>query len=367
MADGPGWGEGERLLAEVHRMLLRLAGRVPDEVLPALRELLGNGDLRYLPDAVSVATVQYAVPITPADKELLARILIVLDTPGGEPQLYDEVPVAAQPPPARPFRFLPVPPAVAVRAADRISSRLDLTGGGDPFDLTDLPADLAPLADLASELTDQLDDRALDNLSLADGVRGIWRSWRLGASDTARRVYLVELGSGVPAWEVTQEAQDALSMKGEQAPQVEAFWTGEPLTDYHRAALAGAALLWTPEAGRVRVALGAEQLTDLIRSGAPRVPVPERRMLAERLAAGAAVPGRAERLPDLIEPGRGEVVPGGYRTDGRWVWPEALGYYLTEYGVAPPRELTEALAAGGAPTPASQVAVFRAGLALSGR
>ncbi|MEV4812320.1 hypothetical protein [Micromonospora avicenniae] len=369
MTDDPGWDEGERLLAEVHRMLLRLAGRVPDEVLTTLRELLGHGDLRYLPDTVSVATVQHAVPITPADKELLARILIVLDVPGGEPQLYDEVPVAAQPPPAGPFRFLPVPPAVAAQAAERISGRLDLTGGSDPFDLTELPADLAHLADLAPELTDQADDRAVDNLSLAEGVRGIWRTWRLGASgsDPARRVYLVELGPGVPAWDVTQEAQDALTMKGEQAPQVEAFWAGEPLTAYHRAALAGAALLWAPNADRVRVALREEQLADLVRSGSPRLPVGERGTLAERLAAGAAVPGRAERLPDLVEPGRGVVVPGGYRTDGRWVWPEALGYYLTEYGVAPPGELTEAPPAGGPPTPAGQVAVFRAGLALSGR
>ncbi|TYB95960.1 hypothetical protein FXF53_23290 [Micromonospora sp. WP24] len=368
MTDGTGWDDASQFFADVHRMLTRLAGRVPDEMLTRLRELFGSGDLRYLPDAVSVAAVELDVPLTPADRDLLAHILDVLDVPGGKPQLFDRVPVAADPSAVGPFRFLPVRPAVLVEAGPRVPPRLDLTGG-DPDDLTDLPPELRSLADLANRLTDSSDDTAMVTLTIEPGVMGVWRAWRVGTDHdaTGRPVYLAEVAPGVPAWDLAYDTQRSLAEDGDPAPQVEVWWTGDALPAYHRLALAGAALLWTPEAGRARVALGEEQLADLVRAAAPRVPVPERRMLAERLAGGAAVPGRAERLPDLVEPGRGEVVPGGYRTDGRWVWPEALGYYLTEYGVAPPRELTEALAAGGATTPASQVAAFRASLALSGR
>ena len=88
-------------------------------------------------------------------------------------------------------------------------------------------------------------------------------------------------------------------------------------------------------------------------------------MLADRLSAGIPVPDSRHRLPDLVEPGRGESVPGGYRTDGRWMWPEALGYYLAEYGLALPREVTEALLTPPGPAPVGQVALFRAGLALA--
>ncbi|MEE6263188.1 hypothetical protein [Plantactinospora sonchi] len=367
MSDEFGWNAGERLLAEVHRMLLRLAGRLPDEMLPALRALLGTGDLRYLPDAVSVATVQYAVPVTPADKELLDRILILLDVPGDEPQLFDRVPVAEQPPAPGPFRFLPVPPEVAARAADRIPERLDLTNGEAELPLTDLPTDLAYLEDLARELTDQVDVRAVDYLSIEEGVRGVWRTWRLpvDGTDPGRRVYLVELDSAVPAWEVTYELQKELTDQGERAPQVESFWTGEPLGGYHRAALAGAALLMASDNGRVRLALTGEQLTALVRAEAARVPVEDRPALADRLAAGVPVPGRFDPLPDLVEPGRGTVVPGGHRTDGRRVWPEALGYYLTGYGVAPPRDLLDELTGDDGSRAVDQVALFRAGLALT--
>lgn len=367
MSDTFGWDAGEQLLAEAHRMLLRLAGRLPDEMLPALRALLGTGDLRYLPDAVSVATVQYDVPVTPADKELLDRILVMLDVPGDEPQLFDRVPVAEQPPTPGPFRFLPVPPALAARAADRIPERLDLTNGEAELPLTDLPADLAHLEDLARELTDPVDVRAVDRLSIEDGVRGVWRTWRLPADGTGpgRRVYLVELDPGVPAWEVTYEVQREATTEAEPAPQVESFWTGEPLGGYHRAALAGAALLLAADNGRVRLALTGEELADLVRAEAPRVPVAERATLADRLAAGVPVPGRFDPLPDPVDPGRGAAVPGGHRTDGRWVWPEALGYFLTGYGVAPPRDLLDELAGREGAVAVDEVALFRAGLTLT--
>jgi hypothetical protein len=53
------------------------------------------------------------------------------------------------------------------------------------------------------------------------------------------------------------------------------------------------------------------------------------------LSAGRLVLSTAEREADRLDPGRGDVVPIGFRTDGAWVWSEAIGYYLQAHGVAP--------------------------------
>jgi hypothetical protein len=41
------------------------------------------------------------------------------------------------------------------------------------------------------------------------------------------------------------------------------------------------------------------------------------------------------RAVDPLTPDKGRVVPLNYRTDGVWVWQEALAYYLRGHGVAP--------------------------------
>ena len=45
----------ERIFRGVHRLLLRLAGRVPDELLTHARSMLAEGDLPYLPDTLTGA------------------------------------------------------------------------------------------------------------------------------------------------------------------------------------------------------------------------------------------------------------------------------------------------------------------------
>jgi hypothetical protein len=61
--------------------------------------------------------------------------------------------------------------------------------------------------------------------------------------------------------------------------------------------------------------------------GRLRIPDPVRR---ERLAVRAT-----GRMVDPLDPSGGPVVPLGYRTDGTWVWQEALAYYVRSRGVAP--------------------------------
>lgn len=48
---------------------------------------------------------------------------------------------------------------------------------------------------------------------------------------------------------------------------------------------------------------------------------------------------------DAVEPGRGHVVPGSFRTDGEWIWSDAHAYYLVQHGIALPDEFQAHLVA----------------------
>jgi hypothetical protein len=65
----------------------------------------------------------------------------------------------------------------------------------------------------------------------------------------------------------------------------------------------------------------------------------ERRPILDYLRAGAVVMMVGGLGLDVFEPGRGRVVPMGTRTDGEWVWSDAVPYYLEQHGVAPEPEL----------------------------
>jgi len=64
----------------------------------------------------------------------------------------------------------------------------------------------------------------------------------------------------------------------------------------------------------------------------------ERHRLTAYLRAGAPILTTTALQPDLIDPARGKVVGASFRTDGTWVWSEALAYYVGAYGLAPEDE-----------------------------
>lgn len=227
-----------RLYGGVHRLLLRLAGQVPDELLTRARTMLAVGDLSYLPETLTTAALEYGVPLTSQELGLLREVFVALGIEG-EPAGIDRVATTDTTPDATPatdasapeHRFSPdsaEPP--------RIPAGLDLTEG--------VPAEVAGLED---ELFDLHDHLVVDALSEHTGVVAILRAWRSG-SEGRRRIYLAEVDPGVMAWELTLEAQTELRQLGENDPQVEVYWTGDDLPPYHRAARAAATVLWRRQA-----------------------------------------------------------------------------------------------------------------------
>jgi hypothetical protein len=46
-------------------------------------------------------------------------------------------------------------------------------------------------------------------------------------------------------------------------------------------------------------------------------------------------------IADVMDNRRHAVVPMNFRTDGHWVWADAVAYYLRTYGLAPDADLLE--------------------------
>lgn len=64
----------------------------------------------------------------------------------------------------------------------------------------------------------------------------------------------------------------------------------------------------------------------------------DRARLSAFLDGGQLVMRTTAKASDAFDPDSGKVVPLSYATDGIWIWPCAASYYLTKYGIAPPRE-----------------------------
>jgi hypothetical protein len=92
----------------------------------------------------------------------------------------------------------------------------------------------------------------------------------------------------------------------------------------------------------------------------------ERERAARFLRDGTVVLRSLGLDVDAVEPGRGPVVPGSFRTDGEWIWSDAHAYYLVQHGIALPDEFQSHLAACQyrCPVPAADSVQQAAGLLL---
>ncbi|MBL7253235.1 hypothetical protein JKJ07_02815 [Actinoplanes sp. LDG1-01] len=184
-----------------------------------------------------------------------------------------------------------------------------------------------PLLDLAGrDLGDDEDRAAVAAVKAQPGSVALWRSWRV-AEPPPQRVYVVETSGPAPALEA------------------QVYAPGHKLSAETRAARNSGALLWTARPVRpIRIARvfddGGGFTSDHLR-------LRDCQPILDYLDGGAPVLGTEGRLPDVVEPGRGEVVPMSYRTDGQWLWTDSVAYYLRVYGLAPETDLLAHIRASG--------------------
>jgi hypothetical protein len=320
-----------------HHLLLRCAGRLPDELTSAARLWLAREHGIEVAEAVGYAAVSGRLTLSASDLALLDGTLAeagqdIVELAG----LAGVGRAGAEDDPMPRYGMAPLGPSLLAGYPGEPPYCLDLTADGHHPDSLDA-VDAAAIAALA-----EMPDAAVP-------VVGLWRTWRYPARRTPwpapKRLYLVQLDTPDEAWlpVCTERLQQALRAADEPHPQVEVFADAARLPVYQRTALAFGALLWMARPARpVRVAT-LYDTTD--RDGEPGF-APDHPLLAgqERdavlgyLAAGTPLLASTAVLDDVTRAHPGPV-PVTFRTDGAWVWTDAVEYYLAQHGLCPDPDL----------------------------
>lgn len=247
--------------------------------------------------------------------------------------------------------FAPVEPEILATSGEHVPRRIDATAG-----------------ELAYE--DDVDRLVRGIVDGRSEARGLWRSWRY--SDPGKlaggcRAYLVEVAAGTsPA---TSSALVRTVAQAGDGALVAVFATGADLPPEQRAARACSALLWAARSpGPIWVARVFDSVD--VQAGPafapdhPRITdAAERECVLEYLRAGGLLVGTPAQMEDVVEPGRGRVVPVNLRTDGSWIWSDAVTYHLARYSLAPDDDLLNHIRGSRMPD-VDGAALFRAAMAL---
>jgi hypothetical protein len=313
-----------------HRLLLRLAGSLPDELISEARTWLAEGGQVDVAQAVGFAAATGRVPVAAADAVLMAA---ELRAAGEEAELIDGLErldeTAGTP---LPWIFTPFDPRDP-----------ELGDHPGPVDLT------SPDEAASAEAADRV---VATEAQEEDGLLAVWRSWRAPADGSPwpapRRVFVVQAGPRLPADElaaVTSRFQDALSAAGEECPQVEVCGAGTPVPEYQSSACANAALVWAAEpAEPVRLARVFDAVDartgPMFAEDHPLIEdFDEISRLLDYLGRGLPVLTTSATMADVLDPEAPDLVPLTFRTDGQWIWTDTISYYLERYGLAPEPEL----------------------------
>ncbi|MGH3663998.1 MAG: hypothetical protein ACRDTU_15905 [Micromonosporaceae bacterium] len=307
--------------AELHQVVLRIAGWACDETVHTLRDWLARDRTVDVARAVLFTALSNRIPVTPQDAATLNEAAAGSDVEG----LLDVVPD-----PQLPLHTMsPVHPA---EQSGGVPHCLDLTGNPEEYDDVDRTA-VAAATDMA-------------------GFTGLWRTWRLPGFATSwpppRRVYLMQVAGDKPDLLPGHAAgmQSTLVAAGETFPQVEVFTEAENLPPYQRAALGWSALLATADpAPPIQIAGLFDAVEDTggpgFSSTRPRLDGEERDRVLCYFDAGTALLPTTALMVDVLDDARRPVVPMGFRTDGQWVWSDATAYFLRRHGIAPDTELLD--------------------------
>jgi hypothetical protein len=307
--------------ADLHLLLLGLAGRVRDDGLTEMRLRLADEETQEMVFLLAALLDEAAgrIGLTAAEDRLVRHLLREYDV---APGLADRVPRIGVPP--SPYRF-----------GDR--------------DGNEIPGDGRQTR------TDAADAVAIEVGQRVGGLNAIWRVFRHSGDEPARRIYLVEAEPDVDLGGLAGEMSHALAESAEDAPQVEVFAEGTPLPPYHEAALRGATLVWAAFDISIKLARafdGADAREGpFFHPGHPRLSGDDRERVLRYLRGGEAVLDVPGALDDVLDPGRVEAVPTRFHSDGWWVWPEAAAYYLERHGLAPEPDLVAHALTGPAEPP----------------
>lgn len=317
----------EEQAGRFHELLLRLAGRLPDDLLARAREWLAEGRPAEVADVVAAATRAGLFAPTPPDRDLIGAHL--RDTDGPLPA--DDVRAAVVS-----WQFAPLLP----RDGEPVPVALDLTAGEAPPGARNDPAD-------------EVAQRAVAE---SPGSVALWRAWRAPSEihpDIAP-VFLVQSTAPVTRLAaITASLQAALREANVESPQVEVFGIDEPLPPYQRLARGRSALLWAARpAAEVTIAREFDRVDPLL---GPRFdpdhptlpPGDESARVLGYLSSGEVLVAGTARERDVVDDTLGEIVPQGFRTDGTWIWADSVAHYLRAYAISPDVRLLEHIRARG--------------------
>jgi hypothetical protein len=345
-------------------MLLALAGRIGDARLVAARN--GQDDDSRLRQVLA-GLDEAGAALTEAD--LLALLLVAEP---GDPSATARQLAARGGPILPDFRFSPLDPRTTrqewTSLGDEFEARTPWTSSAEPLEV------VGDRASWVDEVAIALVDEAAEHA----GVRGIWGVVRRRASRAAvgerverddaaaeTRVFLVETSRPYDV-SLAQRLHERLTAVGEEHPQVETFTIGASLPEYHRSALASAALLWAvradeepevvPVFDRIDPQTGPSFADDH-----PKLPDDERSSVAAYLSGAEPVLLTTAKATDVLDQERRALVPLSYRTDGTFVWSDAVAYYAEHHGLAPYAPLLDAIRSAGYRAPeVDGVTLFRA-------
>ncbi|WP_433386016.1 hypothetical protein [Micromonospora sp. KLBMP9576] len=195
------------------------------------------------------------------------------------------------------------------------------------------------------DATDNVDLAVVKAVTGVGGAVALWRAYQRDADDgvaPVRRVYVVEAGDP----DVVPDLAAAVAAAGADDAVVECFPTGGAGSPLAAAALCNSALLWAASAGEpVRIA----QLFDhddpetgpAWTDDHPLLGGAEAEAVLAYLDSGTEIVSTTDVMVDFRDPARGMVVPMSFSTDGRWVWIDAVAYYLRSHGLAPEPEFLD--------------------------
>ncbi len=175
-----------------------------------------------------------------------------------------------------------------------------------------------------------------------------------------------ERGTWVSAlYQLTRPSSYSVDFNGDyepawrEVPPAEAF-----AEELHRFPRAGANIpAWLSERAGAPAATGTATRMPALRTAQvfddegqpvtdrPRLADPEHGQAVQYLEGAPVVLAARSYDGDRLAPDRAPSVPLTFHTDGTWVWPGAVGYYLREHGVAPEPELVDHLRARGFQVP----------------